>query len=225
VPGEVYLVIAPTGGRDDFGALFHEGGHAEHYANTDPGLDFEFRQLGDNSVTESFAFLLEHLVEDPVWLGERLGVEDPQPAVDHARAFKLLMLRRYSAKLLYELELHGASRKLDAMPTRYAALLTDAVRVRWPAASWLADVDDGFYAACYLQAWVLETRWRTALRERFGELWFDSPAAGDWLRALWGRGQRLDAAELVAESVGGALDFAELAGDYRATPMAGGGAT
>ncbi len=64
VPDEIYLVIAPTGGRDDYGALFHEGGHVEHYANTDPGLAFEFRHLGDNSVTESFAFLLEHLIED-----------------------------------------------------------------------------------------------------------------------------------------------------------------
>jgi len=214
VPAEVYLVIAPTGGRDDFGALFHEGGHAEHYANTDPRLEFEFRQLGDNSVTESFAFLLEHLVEDPLWLRERLGVEDPEPAVSHARAFKLLMLRRYSAKLRYELELHAASAALDAMPDRYAALLTDAVRVPWPEESWLADVDEGFYAACYLQAWVLETRWRATLRERFGERWFDSEAAGQWLRGVWRSGQRLDAGELVAETVGGELDFVELASAY-----------
>ena len=33
-----------------------------------PDLAFEFRQLGDNSVTESFAFLLENLVSDPLWL-------------------------------------------------------------------------------------------------------------------------------------------------------------
>jgi hypothetical protein len=214
VPGEIYLVIAPTGGRDDFGALFHEGGHAEHYANTDAGLEFEFRYLGDNSVTESFAFLLEHLVEDPVWLRERLGVEDPVPAVSHARAFKLLMLRRYSAKLAYELELHGVAPALGEMPARYAALLTDAVGVPWPRASWLADVDEGFYAACYLRAWALETRWRAALRERFGERWFGSPSAGEWLRGLWSRGQRLDAGELLAEAAGGELDFAALAQDY-----------
>ena len=34
-------------------------------------LAFEFRHLGDNSVTESFAFLMEHLTEDPVWLARR----------------------------------------------------------------------------------------------------------------------------------------------------------
>ena len=33
VPGRVMLVIAPIGGRDDWEALFHEAGHAEHYAH------------------------------------------------------------------------------------------------------------------------------------------------------------------------------------------------
>ena len=164
VPDEIYLVIAPTGGRDDYGALFHEGGHVEHYANTDPGLAFEFRHLGDNSVSESFAFLIEHLVEDREWLRDKLGVEDPGPATAHARAFKLVMLRRYAAKLAYELELHGPSATLSEMPGRYAELLTEAIRVPWPRASWLADVDGGFYAACYLRAWTLETHWRRRAR-------------------------------------------------------------
>jgi hypothetical protein len=212
VPAEVYLVIAPHGGRDDYAAMFHEGGHAEHYAHTDSALAFEFRRLGDNSVTESFAFLLEHLVEEPTWLRRHLEEDDAASAVAHARAFKLLMLRRYSAKLGYELELHGGSAALEEMPERYGTLLGDALRIPWPPESWLADVDGGFYAACYLQAWALETRWRAALEERFGEEWFASAAAGEWLRGLWREGQRLDARELLAEKAGGELDFAELAG-------------
>ena len=216
VPGEIYLVIAPTGGRDDYAALFHEGGHTEHYANTAASLDFAFRQLGDNSVTESFAFLVEHLVSDPTWLRERLGVEDPAPAVEHSRAFRLLMLRRYSAKLAYELELHGAAAELERMPGRYAELLSEAVRVPWPRASWLADVDDGFYAACYLRAWALETHWRAALEARFGERRFAEREAGAWLRALWAHGQRLNADELLGEVLAEDLDFTRLAAEVRA---------
>jgi hypothetical protein len=212
VPGEVYLVIAPTGGRDDYGSLFHEGGHTEHYANTAGDLAFEFRQLGDNSVTESFAFLLEHLVTDPGWLREHLGIANPEPAVEHSRAFRLVMLRRYSAKLAYELDLHGPSADLARMPARYAELLSGAVRVPWPRTSWLADVDDGFYAACYLRAWALETHWRAELEERFGKRWFASAAAGKWLRDLWRHGQRLNADELLAEVLDEELDFARLAG-------------
>jgi hypothetical protein len=211
VPGEIYLVISPHGGRDDYGALFHEGGHTEHYANTTAELPFEFRQLGDNSVTESFAFLLELVASDPLWLAERLGVGAPEPAVEHTRAFRLVMMRRYAAKLAYELELHGPSADLTAMPARYSELLGEAVRVPWPRASWMADVDDGFYAACYLRAWALETHWRAALQDRFGERWFQSPEAGEWLRALWSHGQRLNADELLAESLGEELDFERLA--------------
>ena len=51
VPQEVYLVVPRIGGRDDYAALFHEGGHTEHYAHVDAALPAEFRHLGDNSVT------------------------------------------------------------------------------------------------------------------------------------------------------------------------------
>jgi hypothetical protein len=215
VPDEVYLVIAPSGGRDDYSALFHEGGHTEHYANTDAGLPFEFRHLGDNSVTESFAFLIEHLTEDPLWLAERLGVGEAEEVVAHARAVRLMFVRRYAAKLAYELELHSPAPDFDALPARYAELLGTATRVRWPRTPWLSDVDEGFYVACYLQAWALETRWRAALREHFGERWFASTAAGEWLRDLWREGQRLDAAELLEETLGGEIDLADLVSDLK----------
>jgi len=218
VPDEVYLVISPVGGRDDYGALFHEGGHVEHYAHVDPGLPFEGRCLGDNSVTESFAFLLQHLTEDPAWLGARLGIADPEPVVRHARAVKLVMLRRYAAKIAYELELHDAAPSLERMPSRYADLLGGSTRVAWPAESWLADVDSGFYVACYLRAWAAEAAWRRSLRERFGERWFESAEAGRWLRGLWRQGQRADAAELLGETLGEQIDLRALAGEFITAP-------
>ena len=216
VPAEVYLVVSPVGGREDFAALLHEGGHAEHYANTDARLTVEFRQLGDNGVTESFAFLFEHLTEDPAWLEAHLAAPDPGPVVAHARAVRLLMLRRYCAKLAYELELHGPRPRLERMGERYSTLLGGATRVSWPRESWLADVDGGFYVACYLRAWALEARWRAALRERFGERWFERREAGDWLRGLWSQGQRLGAEELLATTLGGELDFEPVARELAA---------
>jgi hypothetical protein len=213
VPAEVYLVMPPIGGREDYAALFHEAGHAEHYGSTDASLPFEFRHLGDNSVTESFAFLLEGLTANPVWHEKILGVEAAEGAIEHARAARLLFLRRYSAKIAYEVELHGPGADLTAMPERYASLLTDRVGVAWPRESWLSDVDSGFYVACYLRAWALELDWRRELQERFGADWFESREAGEWLRGLWARGQELDADRLLAESKGRAIDFNNLAAE------------
>ena len=207
VPQEVYLVIPRHGGRDDYAALFHEAGHTEHYAHVDASLPFEYRHLGDNSVTEGFAFLLEHLTEDPAWLGATLDVTDAADYAGYVRASKLLFLRRYAAKLTYELQLHGGEQPLSDMPGTYAQLLGGALGVDWPARSWLSDVDPGFYAANYLRAWAFETRLRKLLRERFGTEWFAEPAAGDLLREIWSEGQRLDADELLAQVTGERIDF------------------
>ena len=62
VPDEVYLVLRPHGGQGDYGTLLHELGHALHFAYTRADLPFEYRWLGDNSVTEGYAMLLDHLM-------------------------------------------------------------------------------------------------------------------------------------------------------------------
>jgi len=207
IPGEVYLVIAPVGGWDDYSALFHEGGHTEHFANVDPALPFEFRYLGDNSITEAYAFLVQHLVEDPEWLSRRLGIADASALVSHARAQRLVYLRRYGAKLAYELELHSGDGARSALADRYAQLLGDALRIQWPREMFLADVDPGFYCACYLRAWALETHLRSYLEEQFGPAWFESGEAGAVLRGLWQEGQRASPEELLGQLTGQNLDF------------------
>lgn len=215
VPDDVRLVLPPVGGRDDFVALLHEGGHVQHYAHVDRELAFEYRHLGDNAVTEAFAFLFDHLAEDPHWLRARLAVDDEDGSLAaHARATRLIYLRRYAAKLAYELDLHREDPPADdVLRDRYATLLGAAARVRWPAETYLADVDPGFYVASYLRAWALETHLRAHLRERFGARWFERREAGDALRALWRDGQRLSAEELLGELTGAELDFRALLAD------------
>jgi hypothetical protein len=214
-PWDVRLVIPQVGGRDDFTALLHEGGHVQHYAHVDPALAFEYRHLGDNAVTEAFAFLFDHLTEDQAWLRVHLGVEDGDGTLAaHARATRLIYLRRYAAKLAYELLVHAEEPPGDALlADAYARLLGGAVRVPWPGATYLSDLDPGFYVACYLRAWALETHLRAHLRERFGERWFAQREAGDVLRGLWREGQRLSAEELLSELTGAQLDFRVLLAD------------
>ena len=209
VPEEVYLVLTRIGGREDYETLMHEAGHAEHFSHVDPALPVEYRYLGDNSVTEGFAFLFQHLTEDPAWLERRLGIGDPGPVVEQARASKLVFLRRYCAKIAYELELQGDG-DIDGLDELYSRRLSDAVHVDWPKASWLSDVDPFFYVAAYLRAWALETHLRRELRERFGELWFENPGAGEVLRELWSAGQRERADELLRRLTGAELDFSAL---------------
>jgi hypothetical protein len=130
---------------------------------------------------------------------------------------RVYFLRRYAAKLIYELELHGPDADFGRAPERYSQLLGEATGIEWPRETWLEDVDGGFYVAAYLRAWALEARWRQALRGRFGERWYAERDAGRWLRELWSQGQRLRGDELLAETTGEELRFEALAGEFAAS--------
>ncbi len=200
VPGEVWVVASPRGGWVDFLSFFHELGHAEHFAHTDRKLPGPCRTMGDEALTEAFAFLLQSVVLDPGWLREVLGVETPPQSLFRAgQLLSLWYVRRYAGKILYELELHGGDVRPAEMAPHYARLLGRAVGVRVAPEAYLFDVDDWFYCARYLRAWMLDACLQLHLRERFGPVWFRCPEAGRWLRSLWRRGTELRAEELAAE--------------------------
>ncbi len=210
VPGKVMLVIQPIGGKDDWEALFHEAGHTEHYANTSADLPMEARRLGDMAVTEGWAMLMQHLVTEPAWLNRRLDV----PRVDdlaHDGAVSLLyFVRRYCAKLLYEIEFFQSDEP-TTMRDRYAELLSDALKLPVHRDSYLDDIDGSFYVIGYLRSWAFEAQLREFLRGELGNEWFARRDAGDLLRELWSLGQGPTADELLKDVTGAKLEMASVA--------------
>ena len=213
VPDEVYLVLRPHGGQADYRTLLHELGHALHFAYTRPDYPFEWRWLGDNSVTEGYAMLLDHLMHDGGWLARytELGRR-------HAPAFlrtvgfeELHFLRRYCAKLIYETALYGGDVGWDSLPDLYVDRLTSATTFQYDGADAFVDVDPRFYAARYLRAWQLQALLSETLVERFNEDWWRNPQAGPWvIGELMGEGQRELAGELAERATGRSLSFAPL---------------
>jgi hypothetical protein len=198
VPQRVVLVIQPIGGVDDWRALFHEAGHTEHFAHTRADLAVEERRLGDYAVTEGWAMLMEHLVQDAAWLNRRLDVPRPTEFVAESATGLLYLVRRYCAKVLYELELHVAE---DPRPLqkRYVEILGDALKIEPSPTDYLGDVDPGYYSTEYVRAWAFEAQLKRFFREKFGSTWFTRRDAGSLLRELWSEGQRPTADELLKE--------------------------
>lgn len=207
VPEEVYLVLRPRGGRQDYWTFWHELGHALHFASVDPSESFAARWLGDTSVTEGFAMTWDHMVGDRGWLQRYsgLGRREVENMVFELGVYDLYGLRRHSAKLVYELSLH---RKASANPGRlYADLLTEATWFRYPAEDHLVDVDPAFYAARYLRAWQFQAAVARRLTEEFDQDWHRNPRAGEFLRSLMRRGQALPADQLLLSVTGEKLSF------------------
>lgn len=210
IPREVYLVLLPHGGATDYRTLLHELGHALHFGYMRDDLPFEYRWLGDNSITEGYAMLFDHQLHDAGWLGRYSALGKPRVGeYRRAAAFEeLQFLRRYSAKLLYELRLYGGDVPWSSVPDAYVEILSSATTFRYRTADAFVDVDPRFYSARYLRAWQLQAALREALVRQFDDDWFRNPRVGPWMvRELFGEGQRELASEL-AERVGaGKLSF------------------
>jgi oligoendopeptidase F len=207
VPDKVMLVIQPIGGRDDWEALFHEAGHTEHFAHTSRDLPVEARRLGDMAVTEGWAMLLQHLVTEPRWLQRRLDVPRVEQLANDGAASLLYFVRRYSAKLLYEIEYFQADDPAT-MKERYVELLSEAYRFPAAPENYLSDNDGSFYVTGYLRSWAFEAQLREFLRGEYGNDWFARREAGDLLRELWSLGQGPTADELLADVTGAQLEMA-----------------
>jgi hypothetical protein len=213
VPDEVYLVLRPHGGQTDWNTFLHELGHALHFAYMRPDLPMEFRWMGDNSVTEGYAMLFDHLMQDAGWL-QRYTRLDKRTTPEFLRAAgleELHFLRRYCAKLIYETDLYGGTVSWDALPDLYVELLTKATGFKYDRADAFVDVDPRYYAARYLRAWQLQALLTETLVERYDVDWWRNPRAGPWIaQALFGEAQRELAHEQAERVAKKPMDFAPL---------------
>ena len=210
IPREVYLVLLPHGGATDYRTLLHELGHALHFGYMRDDLPFEFRWLGDNSITEGYAMLFDHLLHAPGWLLRYSALGKTRVAeYQRAAAFEeLQFLRRYCAKLLYELRVYGGDVPWSSLPDAYVDILSSATTFGYRTADAFIDVDPRFYSARYLRAWQLQAALRERLRQQFDEDWYRNPRTGPWVvRELFGEGQRELASELAARVGAGPLSF------------------
>ena len=200
IPDEIYLVVMPKGGQDDFEAMFHEGGHAEHFSNTRSSLDFEYKFLGDNAVTEGYAFAMENLMQSKEWLVYflKMSPEVAREFVYFSNVMKLWFCRRYGGKLKYEFILHGSD-PISGKDALYSQILTAANLMQYHRADYLKDVDDSFYCANYIRAWIFEAQLKDHMHQKFGYGWFRQKKAGDFLKELWSYGQKYDPVEILQQ--------------------------
>ncbi len=203
-PEVVHLITRAQGGLHDYQAFLHEAGHALHYAGCDPGLPYTFRRLSrDHALTELYSFLVESVSREPGWHAAHFDL-DAAEAADRAegtRFLEALLFRRYAAKLAYELELFADFEHAPRYSETYAERLRAAVGFRYRPDNYLADLDEGFYSADYLRAWIRSAQLRRHLRAAVGEDWWERAETGAFLRELFREGTR-PSSEEVAQRIG-----------------------
>jgi hypothetical protein len=220
-PNVVHLITRAQGGLHDYQGLLHEAGHALHYAGVDPALPYTYRRLSrDHALTEIYSFLLESVSREPGWHAEYFDLSsgEAEENAEATRFLDVLLFRRYAAKLDYELELWADLGNAPDYAPRYAERLRAATGFRYRPDGYLADMDDGFYSADYLRAWIRAAQLRAYLRESVGSDWWERGETGEFLRELFAEGTRPSSEDVAARIGFDPLDTRPLVQEQLATP-------
>ena len=218
-PADVRICLPASTGLDGYGTLFHEAGHALHFAWSQGPR--ELTELGHLAPSEAFGELFRAAFADAHWVAKTFPDLTRREVADVVRRealSEMLQLRRYAfAKIAFELRLHGRPASAiagalavlpDAAATDgdlrelYRQLFSAATGVqltRADAGRFLTDADDTFYAADYARAFALAAMMDESLRSRFGN-WTSRADAGPWLRQeLFSSGRALSVEEVASQ--------------------------
>lgn len=183
VPDQIKLVCQLSDGIKDYELFFHAMGKAQNYAFTSSSLAPEFKYAGNNALAESFGFLFRSLINNSLWLEQMLDERESNELQTANLLTKLYLIRRYAAKLHFEIALH--SKGLVGQATLYTEEITQATLFQAYPAEYLADYLEGFYVANYLKALLFETMLKDYLKTHYGSKWWESRRAGNLLKEMW----------------------------------------
>ncbi|MGO8969602.1 MAG: chromosome segregation protein SMC [Myxococcaceae bacterium] len=185
IPSDVRVSLLPVGGARDERETLHQMGHLLCDALSQEKR-WALAKLGNRTVGEAWAFLMEDLTVDSTWLERVAGLTgDSQVAWrTSADAQRLFLLRRAAGKVLFNagarapgVDVAALYREVMARTYGFPMTAADEARAELDREEFLASAD-------YLQAFVLAAQLEQQLRGRFGLAWWQEAAAGDWVRKL-----------------------------------------
>jgi hypothetical protein len=200
-PKIVHLITRAQGGLHDYQAFLHEAGHALHYGGCDPQLPYVFRRIArDHALTEIYSYIVEAITREPEWHELHFGLQ-PDEAQQNAEAttfLEALLYRRYEAKLRYELDFWSRFTIDGGDSEVYERLLTQATGIFYRRENYVSDMDEGFYSADYLRAWIRSAQLRDHLVREVGADWWRNRKTGELLAELFREGTKPSSEEIAS---------------------------
>jgi hypothetical protein len=195
IPEDVRVSVRVASPHHLVDMLYHEFGHAVHFAGIRADLSFMDRNWILSGTHETFSTLFEHLLGEPGFLRETFGFDNEAAARMAAFSrFKALLTAAWlGASALTGFEAWRDGLCWAEVEARYAEHALDFTGVAMPRE--FARLE-GFapslsvYPAGYVLAYVRSAHWVRHLRALGGEAWWASPAAQADIRARIAAGAR-----------------------------------
>ncbi|MHA2059674.1 MAG: M3 family metallopeptidase [Candidatus Ranarchaeia archaeon] len=188
VPNDIRVVYKDVSPGTDLGSVFHEFGHGIHGISGNPDDPPWKRYVIPRSVAETFSFLIESLITNPLFLHEdlKLPQEVTQEIVNRRLFMQLYFAVFYSANSLMKLSF-WKDNLTYAKASDVWQQLTRKFYLEIPGDYWLLHhimSDYDIYAPSYILAAIRVLDLQKQLQKQFGDRWWHSPEAGTFITEL-----------------------------------------
>jgi hypothetical protein len=211
IPREVHVVLNPQGGWIDLETLFHEIGHALFALFTSPTLSPPEKDFNtSNTLSETFAFLIQNMCFAPCFLERQLGLKPTEiDTITHYKALKdMAFFRRYAAKFLAEYRMYGSKAMKDG--DIYASILHEHTGFSYKPETQLFDLAPELYSLDYVMAWMAEASVERFLGANLGDEWMFKREAGEILKEWWKAGNSYELDEFLSREGIGVISSTDL---------------
>ncbi|UCG45645.1 MAG: hypothetical protein JSV58_02385 [Candidatus Bathyarchaeota archaeon] len=188
IPNDIRICFRKVSPFTDFGSIFHEFGHAIHGASANPNDSVWKRYVVPMSVAETFSILIESMLDTPLFLKQELGLVDRavNEIVDRRRFMNLAFLTFYAANSIMKMEFWKKRYSIEDAAKRWQEL-TKRFFIEVPGDYWLLHhvmPSYDMYSPSYMIASLRVAAVRERLRQDYGEIWWKSKKAGNYIRDL-----------------------------------------
>ncbi|MCZ7423890.1 hypothetical protein O7605_30725 [Verrucosispora sp. WMMA2121] len=197
VPDDIVVAVSAAGGVGDCRPLFHEVGHALHFAYTGPDLPVDGRRMGDEGLVEGWGVVTENVFLHREWL-DRSFPGRTAAALRHDTAQRLMIVTRAQCvRLLFAVDAARRPAAPAELRARYDQLMAEHLGARPGPVEYLDVLCGDFVSATRLRSWEFGTSIAGLLAHEIGPDWPGDPRAGRWLREHWRVGVTHTATEAV----------------------------
>ncbi|GAB3863125.1 hypothetical protein GCM10029963_71010 [Micromonospora andamanensis] len=185
VPDDIVVAVSAGGGVGDCRPLFHEVGHALHFAYTGSELPVDCRRMGDEGLVEGWGVVTENIFLHRGWL-DRSFPGRTATALGHDTAQRLLIVTRAQCvRLLFAVDAARRPAAPAELRSRYEQLMAEHLGARPGPIEYLDVLCGDFVSATRLRSWEFGTSVAQLLAHEIGPDWPGDPRAGRWLREHW----------------------------------------
>jgi hypothetical protein len=198
-PFETALSIYPAGGVHDYESLLRCFGHSLSLSYTDPGDDFEFVFLREETLTDIFSLLFGGLVYEPRWLKRYLKIDTERDFLNFLQLRRLMSARLDAGRALCASELFGGGEP-GGLPAIFSDIMSGAAKCRADGRSYIADFFSPLSSPFRFKAVLALPVLDNFMTESFDEEWWRTREAGEFMRGTWSFGGRVTAESLLTRA-------------------------